>query len=374
MSRGEAKSPASTNTEELPALNVALDTNPLYTARAGVARYVKGLMMGFDRIGFPVTPIAWEVTNYEYRQPKRAFNTLYRELVWPRTALPKALRAASADLLHYSHGMFAPPPQHIAAVTTLHDLAVLRHPERFRKWHRHSSGNKLQRLRKSDRVICVSEFTANEAMDLLGLPAKMLTVIHEGCHWVDHTPDEQHYPEAPNRPFFLFVGSLEPGKNLQLLRHVYLLAEQRGTRLPPLLVVGIRWQGVTREDQPPKNWHYCGYLPDNQLVFLLRRASALLYPTKYEGFGLPLLEAMATGCPVLCGPVASLPEVGGDAVLYSALEPEPFLDAMLRLGRDDKLRQELARLGKDRVAGFTWAQCAAQTTDVYREVLDCART
>jgi alpha-1,3-rhamnosyl/mannosyltransferase len=361
------------NIEIHPALHVALDVNPLYTARAGVARYVAGLMYGFRQIGFAYTPVAWEVTNFEYGQPGRAFKTLYREFVWPRTRLPGALRAASADMLHYTHGMSAPPPRHIATVTTLHDVAVRRHPDRYRRWHRHSSGSKLRRLRQADRVICVSAFTASEAMQLLDLPAEKLTVIHEGCRWVDDPPEEQPHPNTPREPYFLFVGSLEPGKNLRLLRQAYILAESRAVSLPPLLVVGVRWEGLTPEGPAPANWHYCGYIPDDQLVFLLRRARALLYPTRYEGFGLPLLEAMAAGCPVLCGPVASLPEVGGDAALYAALEPESFLDAMVRMSRDDGLREELVRRGRMRVAGFSWARCARKTADVYREVLETTR-
>ena len=349
-------------------MKTALETNPLYTARAGVARYVRGLMGGLDRIGWPYVPLAWEVPNFGYRQPVRALKTAYRELMWPRTVLPGRLRNAGVELIHFTNEILAEPAGFsMPVVATLHDLAVVRHPERFRRWHRHAAGRRLRHLSQAWRVLCVSRFTADEAMQLLEIPASRLEVVHEGCDWVEASPAEAPYPGLIAEDYFLFVGSLEPGKNLRLLRYAYQRAEEAGVPLPPLVVVGVRWEGVGHEGDAPGDWQYCGYVSDEQLVFLMRRARALLYPSRYEGFGLPLLEAMAVGCPVLCGPVASLPEVGGDAVLYAALEPKSFLEGMLRLVREEDLRMHLRSRGAERVRQFTWSECARRTTDLYRE-------
>ncbi|HEY1718792.1 MAG TPA: glycosyltransferase family 1 protein, partial [Verrucomicrobiae bacterium] len=229
---------------------------------------------------------------------------------------------------------------------------------------------RLQNLHRADQIICISRFTADEAMALLNLPAAKLTVIHNGC---DFHPDEPPPPEVKpgfNVPadFFLFVGSLEPGKNLMLLKEVYALAEAEKRALPPLLIVGARWEGVGNEGAPPKDWHYLGRQPDDILVYLYRRALSLVFPSKYEGFGLPAVEAMALGCPVICSPVASLPEVGGDAAMFTDMTPAAYLKAMERLNREASLRADLIEKGRAQAAKFSWNKCAGEVLEIYRSV------
>jgi alpha-1,3-rhamnosyl/mannosyltransferase len=252
-------------------------------------------------------------------------------------------------------------------VVTLHDLAILRHPERFRAWQRWSGVRRFRRLADADRVICISRFTADEAMDLLGLPARQLEVVHNGGDFQPQDgpiPDEQPAFTVPDE-FFLFVGSLEPGKNLALLRDAYRLAAEQNIALPPLLIIGARWAGVGSEGQPPAGWHYLGRQSDGVLVHLYRRALALVFPTKYEGFGLPLVEAMALGCPVICSPVASLPEVGGKAVLWSEMNPGAYLKAMLEMAGNTSLREGFIQAGRQQASLFTWKRFAQGVVEVY---------
>jgi alpha-1,3-rhamnosyl/mannosyltransferase len=255
-------------------------------------------------------------------------------------------------------------------VVTLHDLAILRNPTRFRRWQRWAENRRLRRLHDVDQVICISRFTADEAIALLGLAPQRLQVIYNGG---DFRPQEGPVPEEqPSFPvpsdFFLFVGSLEPGKNLNLLKDAYRLAEKEKKSLPPLLIVGARWAGVGTEGAPPQGWQYLGRQPDGVLVHLYRRAIALLFPSKYEGFGLPVVEAMALGCPVICSPVASLPEVGGKAALWSELTPECYLKQMCEILRNESLRTFLVAAGHEQAAQFTWNRCAQATVEVYRHV------
>jgi glycosyltransferase involved in cell wall biosynthesis len=358
-------------------IRVGIDTNALYVTQAGTARYIHGLIKGLNQIAAPdveVFPIAWQVENLQYRQPQRALKTFYRELIWARFNAPRLVEKNHIQLLHAAAGPLIHPPRGIKEVATLLDLAILRHPERFRPWHRASARRRLQNLHRADRIICISRFTADEAMALLDLPAAKLAVIHCGS---DFHPDEPPPPEA--KPsfdvpagFFLFVGSLEPGKNLALLKEVYALAEAEKRALPPLLIVGARWEGVGNEGAPPKDWHYLGHLPDAVLVYLYRRALALLFPSKYEGFGLPVTEAMALGCPVICSPVASLPEVGGDAAMFTDMTPADYLKAMQRLSHETGLRDELIGKGLVQAAKFSWKKCAGDVLDVYRSVLNAA--
>lgn len=346
---------------------LAFDTSALFVSRAGVARYVGNLLAGLRKLAPPdltIDELAWPVENFGYAQPMRAAKTLYRELVWSRLAAPRALLRMGSDLLHSpAAAPLIDPPATVRHVATIHDLAALRHPERFRLWSRSRGPSQVRRLVGADRLICVSRFTADEAMQLFGLPASRLCVIHEGG---DHLPA----PEAPRWPipseFFLFLGSLEPGKNLELLRQAYAAARAAGRPLPPLVIVGIRWPAVAREGAAPADWHYLGHQTDAVVAWLYRRALALVFPSKYEGFGFPIVEAMGAGCPVICSRVASLPEVGGDAACYCELTPTAYVQAMTEMVGNTARREAWIAAGHRQAAGFTWARCARETIEVYR--------
>ncbi len=355
-------------------MRVALDTNGTYTTQAGVARYIRGLGQGFKQLNRPdlqIIEFAWPVENFSYRQPQRAAKTIYRELIWAPFFAPSALARKHPDLLHSTFGVLVKPPRGIKHVATLHDLAVMRDPHRFRPWQRRSAMNCLRKLSMADRIICVSRFSAGEAASLLGLSMDRMEVVYNGCDFTSpvsspagQIPDFTLPPE-----FFLFVGSLEPGKNLSLLKEVYALAAHQGEVMPPLFIVGARWAGLPQEGPPPYQWQYLGRQPDEILKCLYSRALALLFPSRYEGFGLPIVEAMALGCPVVCSPVASLPEVGGQAVLYAEPHPMAYLAAMRQIARETNLRQDLIASGHLHAQKFTWKKCAEETLAVYRQVL-----
>jgi glycosyltransferase involved in cell wall biosynthesis len=353
-------------------MHLTLETNALYTARAGVARYVRGLQHGLaqlDRSDLEISELAWRVENFEYKQPIRALKTFYRELIWAPFVAPALLRTRPTDILHSLGGSFVQPPASIRLVVTLHDVAVLRFPNRFRAWHRRSAMERLRKLHVADRIICVSQFTADEAMELLGLRSEKLIVVHNGFDPLPPQPIVGSTPAFPSE-FLLFVGSLEPGKNLRFLRDVYAHAEEESRHLPPLVIIGSRWQGVAGEGYPPKDWIYFGRQPDAVLAEAYRRARALLFPSVYEGFGFPIIEAQAAGCPVVCSPVASLPEFAGNGALLVDSRPVEYFTAISRLENEPGLRDNLVREGKRNASRFSWKECAMETTQVYEAVLN----
>lgn len=354
-------------------MRLAVDTNATFTTRAGVARYIRGLLAGLHHLelppGWSVEEFAWPVENFAFRQPRRAWRTFYRECLWARTVAPRHLRTRHIDLLHSTAAPLLLPPRGIRHVVTVHDIAFLTHPDRFRPWHRRMAVRGLERARRADRIVCISQFTADELVRHAGFDPGRLRVVHNGCALP--TPPSPPPPPPPGVPprFFLFVGSLEPGKNLALLRQTYELARQSGRSLPDLAIVGARFVGLASEGPPPPDWHYLGHLPDSDLAALYTRALALLFPSRYEGFGLPVAEAMSLGCPVVCSPVSSLTEVAADAALLVAQEPAAYLDAALELSANPALRENLIARGRRRALHFTWDRCARQTLDVYREAL-----
>jgi glycosyltransferase involved in cell wall biosynthesis len=354
-------------------IRVAIDTNALFTTRAGVARYIQGLQSGLAELNIPdveLSELAWKIENLQYKQPWRALKTLYRELIWAPLVAPRIINQRKIDILHSAAGPFISVKTPVRSVVTLHDLAVLRFPHRFRRWHRISALARLKMLCRADRIICVSQFTADEAIVLLALPPKKLEVIHNGADELksDHAEAEQRSVKLPAE-FLLFVGSLEPGKNLGLLKKMYFLAESSGKSLPPLVIIGARWSGVPGEGPPPKNWVYLGEQSDAVLRIAYQRARALLFPSIYEGFGFPIVEAQLAGCPVICSAVASLPEIAGAGALFVDATPEGYLSGTSHLEAEPDLRDNLIREGKMNAARFSWGKCATQTAHVYEGVL-----
>jgi alpha-1,3-rhamnosyl/mannosyltransferase len=355
-------------------IRVGYETTGIYTTQAGVARYVRGVQRGMELVqpkGIKLFPLAWEVENFAYRQPQRALKTIYRELCWGKVIAPRILLKRDADILHSTSSLFIRCPEGVKHIITLHDMSISRHPERFRKWQVKSWNRRLPNVLKADRVICISQFTADESMKLLGLPAAQIDVVHNGCDWHQNeiTFEERKPDFTVPSEFFLFVGSLEPGKNLKLLKEAYLLAQSHNRRLAPLLIVGARWQGVATEGPQPQGWHYLGRQSDEVLLYLYRRALALLFPSIYEGFGLPVIEAMAQDCPVLCSNTSSLPEVAGDAALILELRASRWVDVMRDVMKRPELRKELMNRGHIRANHFTWTRCAQETVQSYHKVM-----
>ena len=314
----------------------------------------------------------WPVSNYDYDQPKRALKTAYREFIWARWIAPGQLVRLQPDLLHslnwnYLRNVGVPH------VMTLDDLSIVRFPERFRKWTRLQTRSRLEQCRKMDHLICISQFTADEAMDLLQIPASKISVVHlgPGLDATESTPGSgtDPLPEAVPAEFLLFLGHLEPQKNLVLLRDVYDLADSTGKPLPPLVVVGRRWEGVTSEGAPHKSWIYLGYQPDEVVSELYQRARLYVYPSRYEGFGMTILEAMGRRCPVVCTRVSSISEIGGEAPAYADQTAQDYFEVIHKVLTNDAFHNSLVRAGLQQASIFSWNRCARETLAVYKMVL-----
>jgi alpha-1,3-rhamnosyl/mannosyltransferase len=331
-------------------------------------------MSGFedvlDTAQYQLLPFAWEVENFSYKQPMRSLKTLYRDVVWSTICAPRKLKQLDADVYHDTASMPVTCPPGIPRVSTFLDASAFVYPERFRVWQRWRNPRRLQKTVAAARVIAISQFSADEAMRFLDIPSDRIEVIYLGSDFANpNRPIKEVVPEQRLPPeYFLFVGSLEPVKNLVLLRDVWNLAKRSGIQLPPLVVVGARWLGVRDEGESPAEWQYLGYISDEMLLYLMKRSLGLLFPSKYEGFGLPVLGAMSVGCPVISSRAGSLPEVGGDAVLYADLNPDAFLRVVSDLMKNDTKRSEIIEAGIARSRQFTWNRCASETLAVYKSV------
>jgi glycosyltransferase involved in cell wall biosynthesis len=270
-----------------------------------------------------------------------------RDAWWYPVALP--LRARGLDVLHCPT-FRAPLRSPVPLVVTVHDLAVLRHPDAFRRWSRAYRRVVPHAIRAATRLIAVSEFTKRELVELTGVPEERVRVV----------PNAVGAPFAPEGPradgeYVLAVGTLEPRKNLERLT-----AAMAGLDLE-LRVVGARgWGGV---DVADVTW--LGAVDDDELARLYRGALAVAYPSLYEGFGIPVLEAMASGAAVVTSEGTAMAEVvDGAAVLVDPTDVDSIRAGIERAIAE---RDELGRRGPERAAGYTWEAAAEATVRVYEE-------
>jgi glycosyltransferase involved in cell wall biosynthesis len=294
---------------------------------------------------------------------------------WEQVLLPLELATERLDLLH-GPDFLVPRRRRCPAVVTVHDLAFLRYPEILTAESRRYYSQVRDVVAGVELVIADSRHTAADVQELLGVPAARVRVVH-----LAPTPapaaDAAAVAALRQRyeldgPFLLYVGTLEPRKNLGVLLRAF---ERVGPAEPARLVLaGPRgWLDepiVTQAARLGERVRLLGRVPAGDLGALYAAATAFVFPSLYEGFGLPPLEAMAAGTPVVAARTSSLPEVLGGAALYVAPDDEEGLGEALRevLG-DAALRARLRDRGLARAAEFSWERTAAATLAVYREAV-----
>jgi glycosyltransferase involved in cell wall biosynthesis len=358
---------------------VALDTTAGRLGRAGPHVYVTELTRALGALlGERLQPIAsrWAREPNARRTTGDRLRTLGRDLWWHQVGVSLAARRRGADVLHLPAGL-GPIRPRVPTVVTIHDATVLRFPNLFRPWQRWYSGFVVPRLaRSAAAVITVSQAAKADLVEHLGIPADRIAVVPNGVA-ADFTrvPAQSaaardvaaryHLPAA----FALTVGAIEPRKNLpRLLEAVRRLRTRPATADLTLVHAGPEgWMaGAVASGDGVR---FVGYVPTADLRVLYSLARVFVYPSLWEGFGLPVAEAMACGCPVVTSNVSALPELAGDAALLVNPESvEEIAAAIERLWSDEPLRCACATRGRLRVTGFTWERAARATAAVYESV------
>ncbi|MDA0164759.1 glycosyltransferase family 4 protein [Solirubrobacter ginsenosidimutans] len=347
-------------------MRVAYDLTALQINSSGVARWITALRRALAARDEPeIVDIAQPQRAREGRVP----HALLREGAWLPAGLANAARRTGADVLHCPAPLGPWRRGSVPVVLSIYDVMPLRRPEWFTAANRWHTRLVLPRIaRGADIVLVPSAFSRDELLDEVpGLAPDRVVVVSGG---VDAQFCAGPRPDA-ERPYLLTVGELQPRKNVETaIRAFGQLASQHPEL--ELLVVGARGWGeapVTHEiGSAAERVRFAGHVSDQRLVELYRGASALLFPSRYEGFGLPALEAMACGTPVVAARAASLPEVVGDAgLLVDPGDAGAWAAATGRLLDDADLVAELRTRGLARAARFTWHRCAEQTVAAYRQ-------
>lgn len=297
--------------------------------------------------------------------------------------VPWAVYRAGASLLHAPHYVL-PPLTPCRTVVTIHDCIHLRFPEYLRGRTAWAYAHAMIRAaaKKADRILTVSEASKRDILHYTGVAESKVVVTYNGIDARFTTPPAEEDVARVrerfqlNHPFVLYVGNIKPHKNLERLIEAFAVARLAGPDDLKLIVVGDETsnypslrQSVHRH-RLDKHVRFLGFQPAATLVVFYRLARAFVFPSLYEGFGLPPLEAMANQTPVVTSNVSSLPEVAGDAaVLVDPRDVASIADGIRRAVNDDALRRDLIARGIERVKYFSWTRTAADTLAVYRDVL-----
>jgi glycosyltransferase involved in cell wall biosynthesis len=328
-------------------LRGAIDVSPLALTRAGTARYVVNLLAELERFG------EVELRRMHFDTGGR-IGKLARDVLWYPAVLPLSAARSHVDFLHCT-SIRAPLVSRVPVVVTVHDVSPLRRPEAFNPWMRRYTSLTLPRIvRAAAAVITVSAFQQRELATATGIAESQIHVVPQGVG----APFTADGPAAEG-DYVLAVATLEPRKNLPLLVEGF----QRSGLDCELRIAGdTGWGDVSVGGERVK---LLGRVDDEELAALYRGARCLVYPSTYEGFGLPVLEAMAAGIPVVCPAGPPYDEFAdGVAVTCDPLDAESIASAL----REASERPALGERGRERAAEFTWERTARATLDVYREV------
>jgi len=355
-------------------MRIAFDVSPLSHPRLGIGTYLRGSLAGLveaaagehEIVAFAPTspqgkrtiPVALAGIPVEVSLRLLPFAHFWRQ-GWSHLGRPGVERfLGPIDVLHYSDWMYPPQRRGIRA-TTVHDLVPLRHPEwvqaRTRKMHTAKYRNAA---RTCDLVFANSAFTARDVVELLGMPEDRVRVALPG---VDTVFTSEGGSADLGGQYLLTVATLEPRKNLAALVDAH---EQLGRSDLLLAVVGAEgWGEQPALDRP--GVVRLGYVDDDELARLYRGAAVFAYPSRFEGFGLPVIEAMACGAPVVCSSHASMDEACGDA----ALRADPEDPAAIAAAIDEALREPdgLTARGLAHAARFSWGRTGRVFLEGYRE-------
>jgi alpha-1,3-rhamnosyl/mannosyltransferase len=355
-------------------MTIIIDATSTLVRSAGVKNYVWHWLRHLRKQGADVRafPFLGDLGLLDHET-----SALSRPATMARLALIKSMNETGfppldwlirgADVFHATN-LLRRPPRRAKLTATIHDLTCWSMPEV------HTPGNvEADRafgeniLPRADGLIAVSENTRQDAIRLLGIAPDRIQTIYSGIA-------ESYYNAQPaprTRPYALYVGTIEPRKNLDTLLDAWALLKPSLRAEFDLLIAGPRgWSSDLTLERIQREATYLGYVPEGDLPGLTAAATVFVYPSLYEGFGFPVVQAMAAGAPVITSNNSCLPEIVGDAaLLIDPKSPDEIGSVLTRLFESELLQMELRALGRKRAELFRWEKCATESLQFFRSVL-----
>ncbi len=370
-------------------MRIGVEGRTLQGRRYGVARYLTNLLRELVAIDAenqyivylsePIEPLGFRAANLS----TSVLSGRGPSLAWRHMRLPRQMRRDGIDL-HFSPAYFLPLFKVCPSIVVVHDLTFRVHPEWFaRDWRMRFDELFWRKVRQAERILTVSEHSKRDIVRLLGVEPGRVVAIPEAAderfvqvedgRLLSGVRDRYGLPER----FVLTVGAIHTRRNLErLIEALAITREQTGADVFLMII------GTPAEFSPPVDIHgtaeRCGlsdrvlhveYVSEEDLLLLYNACGLFAYPSIYEGFGLPVIEAMACGAPVACSNVTSIPEVAGDAALYFDPEKtEEIAEAISLALTDEGVRKRLQAAGPERASLFSWRRTAEETLEVFKEV------
>lgn len=371
-------------------MRVAIDATSVPATPAGAGVYaielVRAMMERDAHDGYAVfTRGAWfdeaAAGRRNWRVARVDAASRRKRLLWEQTALPAEVARLGIDVLHSTHHTLPLRRMRARRVVTVHDVTFFRIPERYppaRRFYMQTVTRLAARV--ADAIIVPSRAVREDVVRALRLPEAKVTAVHEA-------PGARYRPAPPadaaevarrygmDGRFVLSVGSLEPGKNRGRLIRALRDLRDEGIDVPLLVAGQPAWRhegegALVRDLRMEDRVRFAGYVPDDDLPALYAAATVFAFPSLYEGFGLPVVEAMACGAPVLTSDVSATAEVAGDAaLLVDPLSITSIRDGLRDLLTDEARRRALAAAGIARAAEYSWRRAAGETYAVYERAL-----
>ncbi len=388
-------------------MKIALDCTPAIGQRAGIGQYVYQLahsLAGVDKENLYTMYILYSVTDFILHPGNRDaglpssenFKALFRYLPLPAPLLHRlrALRVGpfndytlgglDADIIHCTSYCIPRLKRRTKKVlATIYDISTITHPECHTKLNIDYTGAGIRdAVNYADGIITISDYTKADIVNHLNIPEEKVYVTRLASQSV-FRPEEDPALLAATRTkhslpekYLLFVGSLEPRKNIKTLLRAYAALPPDLTEEYRLVIAGGKgWKNTdikttVDELRIEDNVHFLGYLSQDELRNIYSTAALFVYPSLYEGFGIPILEAMACGTPVITSNTSSMPEVAGTAAkLVTPTDTGELSSAMESVLMSEELRADMRLRGLKRAAEFSWEKCASQTLEVYKKLL-----
>lgn len=365
-------------------MKVGFDAAPVFSAYGGIGQYVRSL---FPIMVHLAPEIEWVgfVPDHQGKYPPwgKSLAISYCPASSWSSWRWRAGAEKTMDIFHGTNFKARDYGQR-STVLTIHDLWLTRNPHYSKKFFGQAlSSWKLGRqAKRAAKVVAVSRFSAREIHEVFGVPLEKIAVIYHGCSSEMYMDRDQsrfremcHRLDLSERPYIFFVGGAEPRKNHRLLFHAYSQSSRLRQSFQLVAVGNVESRGNnlirTAGEYGIADLVCCpGFVTPTDLRILYSFATAFVFPSLYEGFGIPVVEAMACGTPMILAEGTALPEIGGDAAWYvNPNNPEQLRDCLERLLFDEAQQQHMTETGMKRAGQFTWEKAAQDTLNVYREVM-----
>lgn len=373
-------------------MRIGIDIRSLILTKAGINQYTKNIIKSLAKIDKDNDYVLF--CNVKSRYDWSGYDNIKEEVIrlphlgrfteklWEEILLPNGLSSKKIDLFH-SPRFILPGKKPCKFIVTIYDLAFKRFPQLVtKKVFNHFNNGVKSAINRADKIIAISHNTKKELINLFDARNDKIEVVYMGigedCRPIRAESQLREIKDKYNLPekFILFVGTIEPRKNLKrLIEAFYELKKNKSIEHSLVIAGGKGWLyddvfETLKKLQLNQDVIFIGYIPESELPLIYNAADLFVYPSLYEGFGLPPLEAMACGVPVVTSNVSSLPEVVGDAaILIDPYDIQAIAEAIEQILQDYNLREKMIEKGFNQAKKFSWEKASRETLDLYYKCL-----